>query len=176
MTARAGDEQSSIQDAAAQHEDLTGAIIGSCFDVANELGRGFLESVYQHVLAAALRHKGFQVTTEAPVKVFFRGQCVGNFYADLLVEGKVIVELKVCKEPIPNHRAQLINYLNASQLSVGYWSVSGRRRWTGNAAGARSHFRPQRHLTNYNPILHPKPSSLSFILLILFKSFRSSGG
>ncbi len=107
------------QDAATLHEELTGTIIGACFEVANELGRGFLESVYQHALAAVLSERGLQVATEVPVRVLFHGQTVGNFYADLLVEDKVIVELKVARELAPEHRAQLINYLNASDLEVG---------------------------------------------------------
>jgi GxxExxY protein len=107
------------QDAATQHEELTGEVIGACFEVANELGRGFLESVYQQALALVLREKGLRVVTEAPVRVHFRGQCVGNFYADLLVEDKVVVELKVAKELAQEHRAQLINYLNATDLEVG---------------------------------------------------------
>lgn len=108
-----------VEDGSTQHEELTGIIIGACFEVANELGCGFLESVYKQALAVVLRQKGLQVLTEAPVTVYFRGHCVGSFYADLLVEDKVIVELKVAKELIPEHRAQLINYLNASDLSAG---------------------------------------------------------
>jgi GxxExxY protein len=107
------------QDPRALHEELTGTIIGACFEVAKELGRGFLESVYQHALAVSVRERGLQVVTEAPVRVLFHGQCVGNFFADLLVEDKVIVELKVAKELISEHQAQLINYLNASDLEVG---------------------------------------------------------
>jgi GxxExxY protein len=119
MTATAGRGNGMAQDLLALHEELTGTIIGACFEVANELGRGFLESVYQHALAVALREKGLLVVTEAPVRVFFHDQCVGNFFADLLIEDKVIVELKVAKELIPEHQAQLINYLNASDLDIG---------------------------------------------------------
>ncbi len=107
------------QDGEMQHGEVTHEIISACFEVSKELGRGFLESVYQHALALVLREKGMSVVTEAPVRVLFHGQCVGNFYADLLVEDKVIVELKVAKELIPEHQAQLINYLNASNLDVG---------------------------------------------------------
>lgn len=102
-----------------QHQELTSRIIEGCFEVANELGPGFLESVYQRALLVALDAKGLQVSIEAPLKVYFRGRVVGHFEADLLVEGKVLVELKAVRMLLPEHKAQTINYLKATGIEVG---------------------------------------------------------
>jgi GxxExxY protein len=83
------------------------------------LGAGFLESVYEKALAIALQDKGFRVQCQHPIHVHFRQQIVGEFYADLFVEGKVIVELKAVKAIAPEHQAQIINYLNATGIAVG---------------------------------------------------------
>ena len=76
------------------HEELTAKIIEACFEVSNELGTGFLESVYQNALELAIRQKGLKVQAQVPLTVGFRGEEVGQFFADILVEDKVIVELK----------------------------------------------------------------------------------
>ena len=101
------------------HGELTGAIIGGCFEVHNELGRGFLESVYESALAMVLGAKGYAVARQAPLQVRFRGQVVGQFWADLVVESKVIVELKAVATLAQEHRAQLINYLKGTGMDVG---------------------------------------------------------
>jgi GxxExxY protein len=101
------------------YEDLTRKILEACFEVSNELGAGFLESVYHKSLIIALRQKGLQVRSEAPISVTFRGQNVGEFYADLLVEEKIIVELKAVSALAKEHIAQVINYLYASGTDVG---------------------------------------------------------
>ena len=100
-------------------EDLTEVILGTCFEVSNELGNGFLESVYEKALLVALRHKGIHAVSQAPVSVVFRGEVVGKFFADLLVEQKVIIELKVSKGIVSEHLAQTINYLKATGLRLG---------------------------------------------------------
>ena len=102
-----------------EHSEITEKILKCCFEVANELGAGFLESVYRKALLIALKQAGLQATEEAPLKVLFRGQCVGEFFADILVEEKVVVELKAVKAIAPEHQAQVINYLNATGFSVG---------------------------------------------------------
>jgi GxxExxY protein len=102
-----------------QHEQITKAILGCAFEVINELGAGFLESVYEKSLLAALREKGISAASQHPIKVMFRGECVGDFYADIFVVDKVIVELKAMKTLIQEHKAQLVNYLKASGLEVG---------------------------------------------------------
>ena len=102
-----------------KHEQITQRVIGCAFEVINELGSGFLESVYERALLLALRQKGMSAITQHPVKVMFRGECVGDFYADIFVENKIIVELKAVKTLTPEHQAQIINYLNATGVEVG---------------------------------------------------------
>ena len=102
-----------------RHELITKAVIGRVFEVINELGAGFLESVYEKALLLALRQKGLSAVSQYPVTVMFRGECVGDFYADIFVEEKVIVELKAVKAITPEHQAQIINYLNATGIEVG---------------------------------------------------------
>ena len=101
------------------YEELSGAILGSCFEISNELGPGFLESVYEKALLVALRQKGLSARSQVPLAVFFRGENVGDFFADIIVEEKIILELKTCKALTPEHQAQLINYLNATKMNVG---------------------------------------------------------
>ncbi len=101
------------------HEEITKVIIGCAFEVINELGAGFLESVYEKALLLALRQKGLSAISQQPIKVMFRGECVGDFYADIFVEEKVIVELKAVKTIASEHQAQIINYLNATGSEVG---------------------------------------------------------
>jgi GxxExxY protein len=101
------------------HYELTDAILQACFDVLNELGAGFLESVYEKALLLALKQKGLRATSQVPLSVLFRGSVVGEFYADLLVEEKVMLELKAVHALTPEHQAQLINYLKATGIEVG---------------------------------------------------------
>lgn len=104
-----------------QYGEITEKIIGCAFEVINELGTGFLESVYEKALAIALQDKGFRVKCQHPLHVQFRQRIVGEFYADLVVEGKVIVELKAAKAIAPEHQAQaqITNYLKATGIEVG---------------------------------------------------------
>ena len=101
------------------YSDLTRAVIGCAFDVQNELGAGFLESVYEKAMVVALSEMGIRTEQQTPIGVKFRGHSVGDFYADLLVDGKVIVELKAVAALTPQHQAQLINYLKATAIQVG---------------------------------------------------------
>ena len=112
------DEQNG-QDTGLKHGQITRKVIGCAFAVINELGAGFLESVYEKALLLALREEGLSAVAQHPIKVMFRGECVGDFYADLFVEGKVIVELKAVKAITPEHQAQIINYLKATGIGVG---------------------------------------------------------
>lgn len=100
-------------------KDLTAKIIGACLEVSNELGAGFLESVYEKALVIALTEKDLKVETQVPLKVVFRNRIVGDFYADILVENVVIIELKAVKILCPEHEAQLINYLKATSKKIG---------------------------------------------------------
>ena len=108
------------------HGDITEKILEAAFEVSKELGSGFLESVYKNAMVIALRAKGLKVETERPISVVFRGQKVGQFYADLFVEGKVIVELKAVSALAPEHSAQTINYLKATGIEVGLLINFGR--------------------------------------------------
>ncbi len=101
------------------HEDLTGKILKICFDVSNELGCGFLEKVYENSLMIAFKEAGINAASQVPVKVIFRGQVVGEFFPDILVENAVILELKAVKALAPEHLAQVMNYLKATNVEVG---------------------------------------------------------
>jgi len=102
-----------------KHKETTEKIIGVFYDVYNELGHGFLESVYEESMAIALREAGQQVIQQAPITVYFRGQVVGDFRADLLINDEVIVELKAARAIESMHEAQLMNYLRATRIEVG---------------------------------------------------------
>ncbi len=108
------------------HEELTAKIIEACFEVSNELGTGFLESVYQNALELAIRQKGLKVQAQVPLTVGFRGEEVGQFFADILVEDKVIVELKAVSTLVPEHQSQVINYLKGTGKEIGLLINFGR--------------------------------------------------
>jgi len=99
--------------------ELTQKIIGVYYDVYNELGTGFLESVYQKSLALALESAGLKVCSRIDIPVWFRGIQVGQFEGDLLVEQCVLLELKAARALGSAHQAQLLNYLRATQIEVG---------------------------------------------------------
>jgi GxxExxY protein len=101
------------------YENLTKIILESCFEVSNELGIGFVESVYQNALLISLRQKGLKAEKEVVLKVKFRNVTVGEFKVDILVEDKVIIELKAVTALVSEHKAQTINYLKASGIEVG---------------------------------------------------------
>jgi GxxExxY protein len=109
------------------YQDLTETILGCSFDVMNELGVGFLESVYKNALLIALREKGLKIDVEKRFEVMFRERKIGLYIADLVVEGKVIIELKCCESLIGEHQAQLINYLKVSNILVGLLINFGKR-------------------------------------------------
>jgi GxxExxY protein len=98
---------------------LTEKIIGVFYKVYNELGFGFLESVYREAMRIALGQAGLQVEAEVPVPVSFRGRPVGMFRADLVVDGRVVVELKTAESINKAHEAQVLHYLRASAMEIG---------------------------------------------------------
>ena len=100
-------------------DEITERIIGCAIAVSNALGVGFLEKVYENALAHELRKAGLRVKQQEPIKVHYDGVVVGDYAADLLVEGGVIVELKVAKAIDPIHQAQVLNYLKATEARVG---------------------------------------------------------
>jgi GxxExxY protein len=97
---------------------ITQKIIGCAYTVSNTLGIGFVEKVYENALAHTLRQGGLQVCQQHPVTVIYDGLQVGEFYADLLVEERVLVELKAVSMLTQDHTAQALNYLRASGLPV----------------------------------------------------------
>lgn len=101
------------------HADLTQGIINAFYDVYNELGRGFLEKVYQNALAIELISRGFIVETQKRIDVFYKGEQVGEYYADIVVNDKVILELKAAECLVEAHEWQLLNYLKATHIEVG---------------------------------------------------------
>jgi len=102
-----------------KHGLLTDKILRVFYDVYNELGHGFLESVYHRSFVLALESVGLNVCSRVDVPVWFRGTQVGHFEADLLVEKCVLLELKAVRTLDSSHRAQLLNYLRATDIEVG---------------------------------------------------------
>lgn len=102
-----------------KHGLITDKILGVFYDVYNELGHGFLESVYHRSLVLALKSAGLKVRSRVAIPVWFRGHEVGYFEADVLVENCVLLELKVARSLDSSHRAQLMNYLRATDIEVG---------------------------------------------------------
>ena len=101
------------------HEEITGAIIKAFYAVYNTLGYGFLEKVYENALVHELTKLGFEVRQQMPIQVYYDGQLVGKYFADLVVNGCVIVEIKAAEGLRPEHAAQLLNYLKATETEVG---------------------------------------------------------
>ncbi|MFO7899283.1 MAG: GxxExxY protein [Planctomycetota bacterium] len=102
-----------------KYKDLTGKIIGAGMAVQSELGFGFAEKVYENALVIELESAGLAVQQQVPTPVYYRGELVGDYFADLIVEGKVIVELRAVAKLDPVHEVQLVNYLKATELEVG---------------------------------------------------------
>ncbi len=101
------------------HKELTDKIIDVFYEVYNELGFGFLESVYEDAMFIALEEKGLKVNMQVPIPVWFRGRALGTFAADLVVEQAVILELKAVTRRVEAHVAQLMHYLRATEIEVG---------------------------------------------------------
>jgi len=102
-----------------KYEEITKAIIGSAFEIYNILGYGFLEKVYQRAMQVELRQRGYSADLEPAIKVKFKGVIVGDYAADLLVDNKIIVELKVAKKYSSKDEPQLLNELKATEMKVG---------------------------------------------------------
>lgn len=100
-------------------DDLTRIIIGSAYKVHNALGPGFIEKVYENSLRIELEKQRLNVKQQEPIDVRYEGQVVGSFYADLWVEGRVIVELKAIQALTKEHEVKLVNYLTATRVDSG---------------------------------------------------------
>ena len=110
------------------YEELSANILKAYFTVLRELGTGFLESVYENALCIEFDELGIPYERQQHLTVEYKGRIVGDFIADIIVDNKVILELKAVSKLVPAHSAQLINYLTATQLKVGLLLNFGERR------------------------------------------------
>ena len=110
-----------------KHAQLTEKIIGVCYEVYNELGYGLLRSIDEESMAIALSQTGLDAQRQVAVPVLFRGHEVGDFRADLLVESKVLLELKAARALDRPHEAQLLHYLRATEIEIGLLLNSGEK-------------------------------------------------
>ena len=101
------------------YSDITGQILKAFYNVYNTLGYGFLEKVYENAMLIELRKMGLKCSNQIPIKVFYENQIVGDYRADILVEEKVIVELKAIEALAPEHETILVNYLKGTEIEVG---------------------------------------------------------
>jgi GxxExxY protein len=99
-------------------QDLTKTIISSAFAVSNALGAGFLEKVYENALAIELRNRGLTIAQQVPFKIAYKGVIVGDYFADLIVEQTVLIEIKTVRAFDKAHIAQCLNYLTAANLGL----------------------------------------------------------
>ena len=102
-----------------KHSYLTNIIIGEVYYVYNNLGYGFLEKVYERALYNRLNKLGFNVYQQFPINVYFDEECVGEYYADIVVNNKIIIEVKAVETLHKIHEVQLVNYLKATSIEVG---------------------------------------------------------
>ena len=102
-----------------RHSELSKKIIAAAFAVHKELRYGFVEKVYKNALAIELQETGVKCPVEVPLKVLYHKKVVGDYYADMIVDDKIIVEVKAISDLEPVHEVQLVNYLKATGLKVG---------------------------------------------------------
>lgn len=102
-----------------KHKEITDIILKNFYAVYKELGHGFLERVYQNAMFFALQEAGLKVEAQCKIKVYFRGREVGDYFADLIVNDVVIIELKAAAALNEEHEVQLVNYLKATKIEVG---------------------------------------------------------
>ena len=101
------------------HQDLTSLILKTFYEVYNELGFGFLEKVYQNALLIELRNKGLEATPNKKIKVYYKGENVGDYYADIIVNDTIILELKAADYIVEEFENQLLNYLKGTDCEIG---------------------------------------------------------
>ena len=101
-----------------KHKELTGKILKLAFEVHNLLGCGFLEKVYERALLYELKNAGLKTETQKAIRILYKQQDVGTYIADIIVEGKVVIELKVAEFLATIHKAQVLNYLRATSYEV----------------------------------------------------------
>jgi GxxExxY protein len=101
------------------HKEITEKIIKAYYKVYNTLGYGFLEKVYENAMAIELRKMGLEVKCQYPITVYYESEIVGEYFADLIVNDIVVIELKASKSLLEEHECQLINYLKATKIELG---------------------------------------------------------
>ncbi|HOQ05121.1 MAG TPA: GxxExxY protein [Anaerohalosphaeraceae bacterium] len=102
------------------YKDITDKILKSAFEVYNDLGYGFLEKVYENALLLALRENGALAEQQKTVPVYFKEKIIGEYFADILVENKIVIEIKTAESFSKAHFAQVLNYLKATKLRLGF--------------------------------------------------------
>ena len=102
-----------------KYKELTEEVIRIFYRVYNKLGYGFLEKVYENAMMIELKKAGFSAVSQYAIKVLYEGEVIGEYYADILVENKVIVEIKAARSLVKENEAQLLNYLKATDIEVG---------------------------------------------------------
>ncbi len=102
------------------YEDITEKIVRAFYEVHNELGSGLLEKVYERALIIELKNQGLKVENQKPLKVFYKGNEVGDYFSDLVVEDKIIIEIKSSSGLVNENLSQLINYLKITKLKLGF--------------------------------------------------------
>jgi len=102
-----------------KHKELTEKIINIFYRVYNKLGYGFLEKIYENAMMIELKREGILAVSQSSIKVFYEGEVIGEYYADILVDNKVIVEIKAAKRLVEENEAQVLNYLKATDIEVG---------------------------------------------------------
>ncbi|MCE5187225.1 MAG: GxxExxY protein [Planctomycetaceae bacterium] len=127
-----------------KHKELSEKVITAAYAVHKELGNGFVEKIYKKALEIEVRESGVKCNSEVPLSVSYHGQIVGDYFADLVIEDKIIVEIKAVSDLLPAHEVQLVNYLKATGLHVGLLinfgqSVKVKRRVFGYDADTDEH-------------------------------------
>ncbi len=102
-----------------KHKDITEKVIKAFYEVYNTLGYGFLEKVYENAMMIELKERGIPSVSQSKINVIYKDEMAGEYYTDILVDDKVIVEIKASKSLSADHEAQLLNYLKATQIEVG---------------------------------------------------------
>jgi GxxExxY protein len=101
------------------HKEKSKSILKVFYDIYNQLGYGFLEKIYQNAMYFELKSQGYKVEAQKQIKVYFKDQLVGEYYADLVIDDVIIIELKACEYLLNSHIAQLMNYLKSTKMEVG---------------------------------------------------------
>jgi GxxExxY protein len=101
------------------HQETTSEILKCFYKVYNTLGFGFLEKVYENALYLEMVNQGLTCNKQVPITVFYKGIAVGEYYADIIVENRIILELKAAETLVEEHELQLINYLKATRIEIG---------------------------------------------------------